>query len=273
MGRNVSEPALWRLVDTGALDASSNMAVDEALLATFDPATSLPVLRLYGWNPPALSMGRYQDCSSLNLSLCEAEGVPLVRRMTGGGVIYHAEELTYSIVCAPKHLGEGGGVKEGFRALCGFLLKAYRQMGLDPAFAADRNPDGARLGARTPFCFAGKEECDIVVGGLKLGGNAQRRSRGLILQHGSIPLESRVFQGLRFLADPQPGAVGATSLAELGVSLPPDRLKELLNASFEEALVARLLPAALTEDEIGRAAELKEKKYGCARWNLEGTLP
>src|SRR4051812_14673902 len=100
----------WRLIDTGALDGPSNMAVDEALLRCFDPVRSLPVLRIYGWNPPALSLGRYQDAAAaLHLSLCAHDGVPVVRRMTGGGIIFHALELTYSIVCAPGHIGEVAG--------------------------------------------------------------------------------------------------------------------------------------------------------------------
>lgn len=261
----------WRLIDTGALDGACNMAVDEALLACFDPEHSLPVLRLYGWNPPTLSLGRYQEAASaLNLALCAAEKVPVVRRMTGGGIIYHSRELTYSIVCTPAQLGDVTGVKGGFRQLCRFLLAAYRTLGLAPSFAADSNPEGERLGARTAFCFAGKEECDIVVRGRKLGGNAQRRARGLILQHGSIPLEGRVAVGLRYLAGPADGAESATSLAELGVAVEVDRLKELLVAGFQESLAARLTPVPLTRQESETAERLRLEKYGSHQWNIEG---
>jgi len=261
----------WRLIDVGALDGPANMALDEALLSCFDPQTSLPVLRLYGWEPPALSVGRYQDAAAaLDLKLCAADGIQVVRRMTGGGIILHARELTYSLVCAPEQIGEALGVKEGFRRLCGFLLGTYQRLGLDAAFATDLNRDGAPLGQRTAFCFAGKEEYDVVVEGRKIGGNAQRRLRGAILQHGSIPLQSRVQQALRYLKEPAPEAAGAVSLAELGQEPELAALKGMLVDAFQERLGVRLLPTALTAHEVATAAELEETKYRCHSWNVEG---
>jgi lipoate-protein ligase A len=262
---------LWRLIDTGPLDGPSNMALDEALLSCFDPERSLPLLRLYGWHPPALSVGRYQDAhAALKLDLCAADGLAVVRRMTGGGIILHARELTYSIVCAPRHLGEATGVKDGFRRLCGFLLGTYRRLGLEPSFATDLNPVGERLGRHTPFCFAGKEDFDLLVKGRKIGGNAQRRMRGAILQHGSIPLESQVRDALRYLREPAPGAAEAVSLAELGLRPELSSLKEMLVEAFEECLGVRLLKQGASEEEMLAAARLEEKKYRCAGWNLKG---
>ncbi|OGU10062.1 MAG: lipoate--protein ligase [Geobacteraceae bacterium GWC2_58_44] len=264
---------LWRLIDTGSLDGPSNMALDEALLCCFDPKRSLPVLRLYGWDPPALSVGRYQDArAALKIDLCAAHGVPVVRRMTGGGIILHAQELTYSIVCAPEHLGEVAGVKDGFRRLCGFLLGTYRRLGLEPGFATDLNPAGERLGERTAFCFAGKEEFDVLVNGRKIGGNAQRRMRGAILQHGSIPLVNRVQDAVQYLMSAAPGAAGAVSLAELGLTPELCRLKGALIESFQECLGVRLVPDAVSEEEKFAAVQLEEKKYRSDGWNLEGAL-
>ncbi|GFO54831.1 lipoate--protein ligase [Geomonas sp. Red276] len=261
---------LWRLVDTGPLEGAANMAVDEALLTCFRAGASLPVLRLYGWAPPTLSLGRYQEAAaSLDLGLCRAEGVPVVRRMTGGGVIYHADELTYSIVCSPADAGEGG-VKAGFRRLCSFLIEGYRRLGLDPGFAVDHAPQGERLGERTSFCFAGKEEYDVLVGGRKVGGNAQRRLREAILQHGSIPLINRVADGVRFLAGPAPGAESAVSLAELGIVPGAGRLKEILVESFEAVMGARLVPGPLTEAERELASRLEREKYRGVPWTLQG---
>jgi lipoyl(octanoyl) transferase len=262
---------LWRLIDEGPLAGPANMALDEALLSCFDPLHSLPVLRLYGWEPPALSVGRYQDAAAaLDLELCAAEGIPVVRRMTGGGIIYHARELTYSIVCAPEQAGDASGVKDAFRKLCGFLLGTYQRLGLDAAFATDRNLAGAPLGERTAFCFAGKEEFDVLVNGQKIGGNAQRRLRGAILQHGSIPLESQVQQGLRYLRAPAPGAAGAVSLAELGLRPELAALKGMLVDAFQERLGVRLQATPPSAEEVAAAARLEEFKYRCNDWNLEG---
>jgi lipoyl(octanoyl) transferase len=264
---------LWRLIDAGESDGPSNMALDEALLSCFDADRSLPVLRLYGWNPPALSVGRYQDAGqALRLDLCAADRIPVVRRMTGGGIIFHAQELTYSIVCAPGQLGEAAGVKDGFRRLCGFLLGTYRRLGLQAAFATDLNPEGERLGERTAFCFAGKEEFDVLVNGRKIGGNAQRRMRGAILQHGSIPLESRVHDAVRYLREEAPGAAAAVSLAEMGLRPELASLKQLLVQSFEECLGVRLLPVGVNDEEAAAAVLLEKTKYRCDRWNLEGRV-
>jgi lipoyl(octanoyl) transferase len=260
----------WRLIDTGPLSGPANMAVDEALLSCFDPDNSRPVLRLYGWNPPALSLGRYQEAAAtLKMEAAAADGVAVVRRMTGGGIIFHADELTYSIVCSPEQIGEAG-VKDGFRRLCAFLVGTYRRLGLEPAFAADRNPGCERLGERTAFCFAGKEEFDVVVNGRKIGGNAQRRLRRAILQHGSIPLQNRVPDGLRYLREAAPAAAGAVSLAELGLFPELPVLKRMLADSFEEALGVRLLPESLTDLEKRGAAQLEQHKYCCSEWSHQG---
>jgi lipoate-protein ligase A len=140
---------IWRLIDTGPRDGASNMAIDEALLDCFDPEKSTPVLRLYGWSPPALSLGRFQDAGKvLDLARCKACGVPVVRRITGGGVIYHADELTYAIVCGLKHLPEKTTIKESFRFLTGFLLSFYREFGIPAVYAADVPGNMSRLGNR-----------------------------------------------------------------------------------------------------------------------------
>ena len=229
--------APWRLVDTGSMDGASNMAIDEALLEAFDPETSAPVFRLYGWDPPALSLGRFQDADAvLDLALCRARGVPVVRRITGGGVIYHADELTYSIVRPPGRLPGETGVADSYRLMNGFLLSFYRALGLPAVYAADSPlPAASRLGERTHFCFAGRERSDILVDGRKIGGNAQRRTRRALFQHGSIPLADRVPVGIGFLREKPPGLDGTVAdLATLGITLPVDELKDRLVAAFEE---------------------------------------
>lgn len=266
-----STKGLWRLIDTGPLDGVANMALDEALLECFDPESSSPVIRFYGWTPPALSLGRYQDAAAvLDLERCAAHGIPVVRRITGGGVIYHTEELTYSIVCSPAHIPQAHTVKETFEHLCSFILEGYRRLGLDASFAVHRNPLKSRLGERSAFCFAGKEEYDIVVDGRKVGGNAQRRQKGKIFQHGSIPLRSAFATALPFLREQPAGLdAGTASLAELGIRLPDAELKKLLAASFKESLGVGLEEDILTAAERERAESLSREKYGLAAWNVK----
>jgi lipoate-protein ligase A len=247
------------------------MALDESLLCCFDPGSSQPLLRFYGWRPPAFSLGRFQKPEEvLDLEGCARAGILVVRRVTGGGCIFHAEELTYSIVCSPAQISDIIGVKESFRRLCGFLLLAYRRLGLSPAFAVDSPSRPARLGERTPLCFAGTEEYDILVNGRKLGGNAQRRTRGLIFQHGSIPLRPALARARPYLRCAVPE--GATSLAEAGLPLAAEALKEQLLASFEENLGISLKSSVPDSKEQEQARLLREAKYCSDSWNLEGEL-
>jgi lipoate-protein ligase A len=262
----------WRLIVTSPLSGAENMAIDEALLRSFDPALSLPVLRLYGWNPPALSLGRFQKAAEvLDLARCRADGVAVVRRVTGGGVIYHADELTYSLVCAPGQIPPTSSIKDSFRVLTGFLLAFYRTLGLDAAYAVDVASEGARLGERTAFCFAGRESFDILANGSKLGGNAQRRTKGRIFQHGSIPLQNRVGKGLSYMREQiTVHAEGTASLAEYGVSVGREELLELLAAKFGTCFGVKLLNDTLSERERAGMGSLLSSKYLVDSWNLEG---
>jgi len=267
-------PAAWRLIDTGPLDGPANMAVDEALLDGFDPGTSAPVLRLYGWSPPALSLGRFQDAGKvLDLARCKACCVPVVRRITGGGVIYHADELTYAIVCGPQHLSGEKTVKESFRLLTGFLLSFYRELGLPAAYAADVPGYASRPDKPASFCFAGRESYDILIGGRKIGGNAQRRLRNAVFQHGSIPLLDRVATGIGFLRDRPSGTnLPVASLAMLGVTQPEEDLKSRLAAAFTGTMGGTLVPSEMTAAERERAASLTNGKYAADAWNRNGMV-
>lgn len=263
----------WRFIDTGPMDGPANMALDEALLRVFDPHDPAPVFRLYGWKPPSFSFGRYQDAdAALDLRKCEEYGVGAVRRMTAGGIIYHADEITYSIVCAPGHLTGVRTVKESFRKLCGFLLATYRKLGLDPRFAVDREESGT-LGRRTALCFAGKEEYDITVDGRKIGGNAQLRLKNIIFQHGSIPLKNSFPDAVPFIHDherPSMPERHTVSLGELKPRAEPGRLKVILAQSLEECLGVTLVESEITPEEASTAERLLAEKYLSASWNREG---
>jgi len=273
--RVTMEPAVqtWRIIDTGPLDGPTNMAIDEALLASFvADGAALPVLRLYGWEPPDLSLGRYQRAAEvLDLDSCTAAQVPIVRRITGGGVIWHANELTYSLVCSTRHLPDGLSVKASFRVLTSFLLRFYRSFGLPAVWALDHDPHHAALGERTAFCFAGRESYDIIVSGRKIGGNAQRRTKAAVFQHGSIPLANRSEEGIGYLRQ-RPAGIGeaTTSLADEGITAGRDDLAPVLADAFREAMGVELREDTLTAAEQTLAERLAAGKYRDAGWNLEG---
>ncbi len=250
------------------------MAIDEALLRSFDPAMSLPVLRLYGWSPPALSLGRYQKAAeTLDLERCRNDRVAVVRRVTGGGVIYHADELTYSLVCSPWQIPPTSSIKDSFRLLTGFLLRFYRALGLDALYAADSSPEGTCFGERTAFCFAGRESFDIIANGRKIGGNAQRRLKDVIFQHGSIPLLNRAATGLTYMKDQAPEyADGAASLAEFLVREDWNSLVTILATAFSGYLDIVFQSDSLSQREQSEMESLFIGKYSADCWNLEGVV-
>lgn len=274
MRRHDEYGTFWRLIDTGPLDGARNMAIDEALLHHFDPATSLPVLRLYGWVPPALSIGRFQKVSeNLDLAQIRQDELTLVRRITGGGAIYHADELTYALICAPRHIPPATSIKDSFRVLTSFLLDWYRNLGLNAAYAMDSATAGERLGERSAFCFAGKESYDILIDGRKIGGNAQRRLKEIIFQHGSIPLYDQSGKGVSYLLHKPPNLDNSvTSLSQQGIATDSHALKQQLIASFATLLHTGLVPGELTPPERETAEQLTREKYSDNRWNHAGEL-
>ncbi len=263
--------SMWRFIDSGALDGAINMAIDEALLACFDPESSPPIFRVYGWEPPALSLGRFQKAGEvLDRERCDREKITVVRRITGGGVIYHRDELTYSVVCAPHHIPAASSIKESFRVLTSFIMRFYAGLGLAPCYALDNCPAGTVLGERTPFCFAGKESYDITVDGRKIGGNAQRRLKKAIFQHGSIPVENHIPRGAGFLKE-RPVGIGEKSgaLRDLGVAFPLDVLRARLAEAFRDAFSATFREEGLSEAESALAAALG-RKHASLAWAWEG---
>jgi lipoate-protein ligase A len=265
----------WRFIDSGSNCGPENMALDETLLHTFDSSSSLPVFRLYGWSPPALSLGRFQKASDvLDLDRCRAAGVLVVRRITGGGVIYHADELTYSIVCSQQNIAASKSIKDSFRVLTGFLLEFYRGLGLDAVYAVDGALKGEAFGERTDYCFAGKETFDVVIGGRKIGGNAQRRTRQFVFQHGSIPLLNRAEEGIRFLRKrPVMGMGGRiTSLTDEGITPELEMLKSRLKAAFCSSLDVDLVNIPATGVEREYVGRLVKDKYMDDGWNVRGEV-
>jgi len=89
----------WRYYDTGSSDAYTNMAMDEVLLKKMRRPDALPILRVYTWSMPSISVGYFQNVmDDFDLTLCKERGLPLVRRLTGGRAVFHDHELTYSMI-------------------------------------------------------------------------------------------------------------------------------------------------------------------------------
>lgn len=257
-----------RLLDTPPAPGAWNMAVDEALARSVRAGAS-PVVRFYRWSPPCLSLGRNQPARGrYDLDTLRARGIDVVRRPTGGRAVLHDRELTYSVVVREGVLGSP---RQCYAAINRALVAGLRALGVRAALQP-------RTGARAPApslapCFLDPTEGEVVVGGRKLVGSAQRRQGGVVLQHGSLLLEcdQREVRGL--LLDPAPhggGDAPPATLAELCDPLPSwERLTAALAQGWEKATGGSLRPDALTpaEEEVAReiAARYRDPAW---TWHL-----
>lgn len=227
----------WRLFDDldAGLDAAAQMATDEALLEGVAGGAP-PALRLYRWEPPAFSLGRFQPADDVDEAACADRGVEIVRRPTGGRGLLHGADLTYA-VAMPRPPGAEGGVDAVYRTLAGALIGGLARLGVDAAIARHDGPAG-------PVCFAGQQGADLRVGERKLCGSAQVRRDGAVLQHGSILLDRLPFDETDLLRSrpgtPVPTRAGlravTVTLRELGAPADPRVVAQAVVEGFRRAL-------------------------------------
>jgi lipoyl(octanoyl) transferase len=176
----------FRLIRSGASSAAYNMALDEKIFKRY-LEDGISVFRVYRWRNPSFTYGFSQNPVNLiDLSKCATDSVEVVKRMTGGGILFHDDEITYSFICSKSDLGEPQDVFVAYRNICQFLLRFYESLGMAPVFALDAESFHKRC-APHQLCSAAQEKYDIVINGKKIGGNAQKRRRQVIFQHGSVP--------------------------------------------------------------------------------------
>ncbi|MBU2101830.1 MAG: lipoate--protein ligase family protein [Candidatus Omnitrophota bacterium] len=253
----------WRLILDGKLDGPCNMATDETLLYAYE-ATGIPALRIYGWQAPYISLGYNQDPEQV---LKKGRTTAFVRRLTGGSAILHDQEITYSVCCLRQDLNLSIRVKDSYRELCVFLIDFYRRLGLRARFARDVG-ELKGFGHYGNFCFSSCEHFDLVIGGRKIGGNAQRRRHDLIFQHGSIP-QTLDFSRIRACINDEhinPHVCGALDIL-LGRPTDFSRLQEMLAESFRETFSLDCQPSALTSHEADTRDYLVTAKYSSPAWN------
>lgn len=277
-GQAVYPLATWRLLNTGAADGATNMAIDEAILLAVAAGRAPATLRCYGWEPPCLSLGQAQPAGAVDRARLAERGWDLVRRPTGGRAILHADELTYSIIAPyadePRVQGD---VPESYQRLSRGLLAALHLLGLRPERAQPVR--GGDRGDPGPACFDGPAQYEITFGGFKLVGSAQMRRSGVVLQHGTLPLGgdiTRIAQGFAVENEGQRRAIAArlgfraTTLSRaLGRAVTFEEAAEALARGCAEALNLTLVPGALTAEERAAAARLRAEKYASETWTAK----
>ena len=258
--------AVWRLLKLETYNAFMNMAIDEALMKARIENHVQNTLRFYCWKPSAVSIGRFQNIEKeVQLDNCRKHGVDIVRRITGGGTVYHdvEDEITYSVVANKKDL-EAPDITAVYAKIYAGLAEAVKILGL-----------------RADFNKGNVKTCpNLMVKGKKISGSAQSHKKGVVLQHGTLLVDvdlQKMFTSLRVpWARTCMEVVGVaerkiTSIKkELGRHVSIEEAKKALVKGFQKALNMKLVRGELTLYEKELSEKLCKEKYATDNWNFHG---
>ena len=253
----------WRLLPLETNDAFMNMAIDEAIL-TSRIADKVPnTLRFYRWHPSAVSIGKNQNPEAeVYLDACKQLGVDVVRRISGGGTVYHDHEgeVTYSITAKVETLGTSD--------ITVVYAKVYEAI-----------KDALRLlGITADFSTGDAKNCpNMTVAGKKISGSSQTITRGVLLQHGTLLRSVDLLKMFKLLKFKDVSCTQAADIAkrkitsiqnELGHSVMPETVANALAEGFRAMLRVQVEPSKLTPIEFELANKLCKDKYSVKEWNF-----
>ena len=265
------------------------MALDEALLFSCEEQNSPPILRLYHWNPPGISLGYSQlIASTIDLKKCRDRHIDVVRRITGGRAVLHENELTYSVCAdAVKYPDLGQSTIQTYQKISSALLESLRFLGITAEWHKPSRETESLFFCKFPSkpCFVSTSRYEITVKGRKLIGSAQRRfgSRSgrktteSFIQHGSILSGKGRLSIAEFLPEGNPVESLAQSLEERSINIEeilkrPVKTDEMiwaLKAGFRSAFDIELADSCITEAERKKAGNLSQEKYLSEIWNYQ----
>lgn len=189
---NVWQPTI--IAEKAPQTGARNMAVDGSLLDRVCNDEESGFVRIYEWNEPTVTLGHFQKPDEIRGSMLE--GLPWVKRLTGGGAILHDRELTYSIALPSNHPFRHTPVV-AYEMVHAAIVELLQHCGAESALRSDADstkpPTEPKTGDEKFLCFLRSDPRDIVSKGHKIVGSAQRRRKGCILQHGSILLTASVY--------------------------------------------------------------------------------
>lgn len=243
-----------------------NMAVDAVLARGTPDAPPAPLtLRCYTWKPATLSLGHSQAHTAELARRAEAQGLPVVRRETGGRAVLHDEELTYCVTIPADSPFHSGNLPRAYQEINRALAAGLRRLGLDVALEARRVDLAAAYRKETGgLCFASTAQSEVLWDNRKLVGSAQRQLREGLLQHGSLitgPGHLRIgelfFDDERLREAARAKLARETTCLEEGLGRRPDflELALALKAGFEEAYDLELEEDFLLPQEEERVRE------------------
>jgi lipoate-protein ligase A len=254
----------WRLLKLETGNAYRNMAVDESILIARMEGVVPNTVRFYRWRPSAVSIGKFQDPEKeVQLINCKNQGVDVVRRITGGGTVYHdlTGEVTYSVVVNKQDLGTSD-IGTIYAKLYSGLAGALRILGI----VADFNAGDMKA-------------CpNLTVKGKKISGSAQTHKAGLVLQHGTMLLDVSFEKMFAFLRVPWARTCMevvnvaknkiTSVVSELEREVSAEEVAGALEKGFSQALDVELVEGGMTPYELDLSAKLEEEKYANYDWNF-----
>jgi lipoate---protein ligase len=239
-----------RILETGHNPGPWNMALDEVLMHGAN--NDMPILRLYGWQPPTVSIGYFQNIDEeVDLKKCAQMGIDVVRRMTGGGAVLHDSELTYSFITNiyPKN------IMESYNLICDPVVMCINKLGFNAKFAPLN---------------------DIVVDNKKVSGNAQTRKKNTLLQHGTILLGVNVEKMFSVLKIPsekiRDKMISDAKSRVMGLNKTFEEVSWALKESFGEKFGSEIVADDPTIEETEKAKKLACEKYASDPWNWKKKL-
>jgi lipoate-protein ligase A len=251
---------VWQFLNTGCRTGEFNMKFDERLAQSLVSSGQPFVVRVYGWRPPAISLGWHQNIEEIDLAKCAGACIDVVRRPTGGRAILHSDEVTYSVVMVASQKS----VLSVYQQISEALVRGLSAIGADVSLEKSQ-PHFPSLyrSSSSVACFASAARYEIQISGRKLVGSAQRRfaranGEEVVLQHGSILLGADHLRMVDFLKGPDEIQRNAlrTELAQKTVDLSSAlgrtvRFEEVVPAlkhGFEQAWGIRFQDVG--EDEV-----------------------
>lgn len=247
----------WRLIKTIQDNGAMQMAIDEAILTARIRGLVPNTLRFFTWKPACVTIGFFQGLEQeVDTVKLREQGIDVVRRYTGGGAVFHDKELTYSLTVSEKIVPQD--IIESYKIICSALIEGLNLLGICSEFRAIN---------------------DVIIGDKKISGNAQTRKEGVLLQHGTILIETDVDKMFSLLKIPDEkikdkliknAKERVTSLKqELKKEISLEEMEKYLIKGFEKIFNIEFKEEELTSEEIQIAKELYLKKYSNKEWNYQ----
>lgn len=243
----------WRVVKAETMNGFENMALDEAVSEAVARGESPNTIRFFKWHPSTVTIGYFQSLlEEVAVENCLKKGVDVVRRITGGGAVYHDEkgEITYSVIARQDAFP--ADLTETYKIIGQWITDSLKEIGIEASFQPVN---------------------DIIVNGRKISGNAQTRRNGVVHQHGTILYDVDVETMFSLLK------VGQSKIADKLIQSVKERVTSVKqNSNASEKELAQALVKGFTQgkefgfgkwgkQELQRMEELAEQKYSTREWN------